>query len=515
MIFNKTKALIICMAFSGFFSLAYGQDAVPGEFIVCYKNEDSSFQALEKTSSKHNLKLHKAWKKINTYSLKTDFINQNNDAKILKDLRANPNVLFAEPNYYVKAQYLPLTSVDIKAPESWLIEPVDSAAPITVAVLDSGLDVEHPIFKNTGRLWSNIAEINGEDGVDDDGNGKIDDYNGWNFLDNNNNLMDESNHGTHVSGIVVGSTENIFSFSSSTNPRVQIMVLKFLNSAGIGTTSKAIDAIYYAINNGAKIINNSWGGPGYSRALHRTILDTFLKNILFVAAAGNGDKHGGTNNDELPLYPASYDVPNIISVGAIDDFGDLAKFSNFGPIGVDVVAPGFKIISTQPGGGFEFLTGTSMAAPFVSGLAALMVQKSPHFTGYQLKRDIINSVDKLPSLNGLIATEGRVNFEKAVQLAKQNTSEAAFLPEYNLVYSYFSRDLASLASRKEVKGFGCGKVQALYKNYNKNIGKNKFKFSQIFTIVFFLLPFLVVKMARSSFYRRKYKKYSFKVLRNS
>ncbi len=511
MTFNRAKAVIISMVFSSFFSWAHAQDAVPGEFLVHYKSGASPLQALKKASSRYNLRLYKAWEKINTYSLKAGFTNQSDDAKILKELRANPNVLFAEPNYYVKAQYLPLTPVDMKIPESWFVGPVDSVDPVVVAVIDSGLDVNHPIFKNTGRLWSNIAEVNGTFGVDDDGNGKIDDFNGWNFLNDNNSLIDHHSHGTHVSGIIVGSTENILSVSAEVRPRVEIMVLKFLDSRGAGNTSDAIDAIYYAINNGAKIINNSWGGPGYSRALHRAIVDTFLEKILFVAAAGNGELTGGfgANNDELPLYPASYDVPNILSVGAIDDNDNLAFFSNFGFIGVDVAAPGVDIHSAQPGGGLVPKSGTSMAAPFASGLGVLMAQVSPHFTGYQLKRDIMKSVDFLPKLSGRIATGGKLNFKKAVDLARKNTSEAEFLPEYNLVYSYFSRDLASLANKGESQGFGCGKVKAVYKSYNKNIGKNKFNFSQIFIVTLFLLPILVIQTVRARIYKQRYKSYGF------
>ncbi len=502
MTFIRFRTFIVCMVSLGYSSLGYTQDAVPGEFIVRYKSGVSSFQALGKTSSQHNLKLHKSWGKINTYSLKAGASAQADDAQTLRDLRENPDVLFAEPNYYVRAQYSPLTGADVRAPQSWSVG-FGTPAPITVAVLDSGLDVNHALFHNTGRLWSNVAEVNGSPGVDDDGNGYIDDFNGWNFLNNNNSLADGSGHGTHVAGIVVGSTEDISNVSEAIDPRVKVMVLKFLDGDGVGTTSDAIDAIYYAVDNGAKVLNNSWGGSGYSGALHEAIAYSFFQNTLFVAAAGNS----GTNNDQSPIYPASYDVPSVLAVGATDDSDDLVYFSNFGASTVDVAAPGVNIVSAAPGGGFVASSGTSMATPFTAGLAVLMAQEAPHFTGYQLKRDIMASVDVISGLSGSSITGGRVNFQTAVNLAQTNSSEAAFLPSYTPEYQYSSRDLASLNDGED-GGFGCGRVKALYKDHNQNVGKKDFNFSHIFMMLLFMLPLVALKKARSKEQRRRYKRYS-------
>ncbi|MGH1467895.1 MAG: S8 family peptidase [Bdellovibrionales bacterium] len=502
MAFIRFKTFIVCVVSLGYSVSGYSQDAVPGEFIVRYKSEVSSFQALGKTSTQHNLKLHKSWGKINTYSLKAGGSTQGDDAQTLKDLRENPDVLYAEPNYYVKAQYSPLTGADVMAPQSWSVG-FGSGAPVTVAVLDSGLNVNHSIFSNTGRLWSNLAEVNGSPGVDDDGNGYIDDFNGWNFLDGNNNLADGSGHGTHVAGIVVGSTEDISNVSNATSPRVKVMVLKFLDGDGVGTTSDAIDAIYYAVDNGAKILNNSWGGSGYSGALHEAIAYSFFQNTLFVAAAGNS----GTNNDQSPIYPASYDVPSVLSVGATDDSDDLVYFSNFGASTVDLAAPGVNIVSASPSGGFVASSGTSMATPFTAGLAVLMAQEAPHFTGYQLKRDMMNSVDTFASLNGSSITGGRVNFQSAVNLVVANSSEATYLPDYTPVYQYSSRDLASLNDGED-GGFGCGRVKELYKNHNQKMGKKDLNFSNIFMMLLFALPLLAVRRARSKEQKRRYKRYS-------
>lgn len=505
MAFIRFDKILVCLGFLLYSIMGLAQDAVHGEFIVRYKAGVSSFQALGKTSNRHNLKLHKSWSKINTYSLKAGSSvspDSSDDVKTLRDLRENPDVLYAEPNYYVRAQYSPLTKANVKAPQSWLVG-LRPSSPITVAVLDSGLDVTHEIFSGTNRLWSNAAEVSGSPGVDDDNNGYIDDFNGWNFLNGNNSLSDGSGHGTHVAGIVVGSTEYITSVSNATKPVVQVMVLKFLDGNGIGTTSDAIDAIYYAVDNGAKILNNSWGGEGYSEALHDAIAYSFFQNTLFVAAAGNR----GFDNDQFPIYPASYDVPSILSVSATNDNNMLASFSNYGVGSVDLSAPGVSIFSARQGGGLTLSSGTSMSAPFTAGLAALMSQEVPHFTGYQLRRDMMASVDTFEALTGSSVTGGRVNFRTAVALVQVNSSEAAFLPVYTPDYQYSSRELMSLSDVKD-GGFGCGRVKALYKSHNQNMGKSSFNLGHLFMMMFFILPILVVRHTRSKVQRRKYKRYS-------
>lgn len=509
MVFIKFKYILISSLLLGYSLVSSAQDAVPGEFIVRYKTGVSSFQALGKTSNRHNLKLHRSWTKINTHFLKTGVVgtlsktepSPADDAKTLRELRDDPEVLYAEPNYYVRASYVPLTGADVKAPESWP-SGLGVAAPITVAVLDSGVAVNHTLFNGTGRLWSNFAEVNGTPGVDDDGNGYVDDFNGWNFLGSNNNLSDGSGHGTHVAGIVVGATEDITAVSSGTDPRVKIMVLKFLDSDGVGTTSDAISAIYYAIDNGAKVLNNSWGGSGYSGALHEAIAYSFFQGTIFVAAAGNS----GANNDETPIFPAGYDVPSIVSVGATDDSDNLVYFSNYGAVSVDLAAPGVNIVSASPQGGFYSSSGTSMSTPFVAGLAALMSQEAPHFSGFQLKRDMMASVDVFPGLAGASVTGGRVNFQNAVALAKASSSEAAFLPEYTPSYDYSARDLASLGEGEE-GGFGCGRVNALYKSHNKQMQSNSLSLNHLFMMVLFILPVLAIRKSRSKIQQRRYKRY--------
>jgi len=489
---------------------AYGEDAVPGEFIVRYKSNKNTINSLSKTSLNQNIRLKKSWDNINTHFFKTSSKNTSmkDDADTLKNLREDPNVLFAEPNYLVRAQQLPYypTNSAIEAPESWSAG-VSSGNAITVAVLDSGLDIEHKVFNNTGRLWTNMQEMSGSPGVDDDGNGYIDDFHGWNFISNNNNLSDGSGHGTHVAGIVVSSTEDILNVSTANagGQRVQVMALKFLDSEGVGTTSDAINAIYYAVNNGAKVLNNSWGGNGYSGALHEAIAYSFFENTVFVAAAGNK----GANNDQIPIFPANYDVPNVISVGASDDSDSIAYFSNYGS-SVHVSAPGVNILSTASGGDHDDYyssSGTSMSTPFVSGLAALMAREAPHFSGFQLKRDILNSATVVSKLATANSASARVNFRLAVSLASANSSEATFNPDYTPNYDYSSRELASLNDGED-GGFGCGRVKNLYKSQNEKNKFGKIGFKHFLMTLALFMPFVLIAFVRArTSYKRKYERY--------
>jgi len=507
---HKTSVLtFIVVLFYALMSQA--QDAVPGEFIVRYKAGKNSISSLGKTSLNQNVRLERSWNAINTHHFKTGSSNADSksDAETLKDLRSDPNVLSAEPNYLVHAQqasFFP-TNAPIEAPESWTEAVNLSASPVTVAVLDSGLNTEHQVFKNTGRLWNNQAEINGATGVDDDGNGYIDDYHGWNFISNNNNLSDGSGHGTHVSGIVVSSTEDLLNISpaSAGSQRVQVMVLKFLDAEGVGTTSSAINAIYYAVRNGAKVLNNSWGGSGYSAALHEAIAYTFFEDALFVAAAGNS----ASNNDQSPIFPANYDVPNVISVGATDDSDNIAYFSNFGQT-VHISAPGFNILSTAAGGDSDeyfSLSGTSMSTPFVSGLAALMLQEAPQFSGFQLKRDILASADLVANLSSANATSSRVNFRSAVNLAIANSGEANFKPDYTPNYNLSSRELAS-TDESDSGGLGCGRVKSLYKSQNQKIESGELGAKEVFMALMLFMPFALISILRARLsYKRRYERY--------
>ena len=230
----------------------------------------------------------------------------------------------------------------INAPQAW--NQTEGLASVLVAVIDSGVDVTHPDLAN--NIWRNPGEV-AANGRDDDGNGYVDDVVGWDFAMGDANPDDDSFHGTHVAGTIgaVGGNGGLVGVA----PKVKVMALKTLSPYG-GSTSASIYAIDYARRMGAQVINASWGSYGYSNALRDAIARAGQANILFVAASGNGDAYGrGMDSDRSPMFPAGYDLPNIISVAATGQSDRLAGFSNYGRATVDIAAPGEGIASTVPG----------------------------------------------------------------------------------------------------------------------------------------------------------------------
>ncbi|MDY6844141.1 MAG: S8 family serine peptidase [Thermodesulfobacteriota bacterium] len=270
----------------------------------------------------------------------------------------DPNVEYAEPNYYCYATITPddeyfenlwgihnsgqtvngrsgIVDADIDVPEAW--DTITGSSNVIVAVIDSGVDYVHPDLSD--NIWINQGEIS-ENGIDDDGNGYLDDVVGWDFVDGDNMPLDSDNHGTHVAGTIAAVGNNsigITGVSWSAN----IIVLRFLNAFGVGYTSDAIYAIEYANENGAHVINCSWGSSGYSQALKDAI---DASPAVVVCAAGNTY----SDNDTDPHYPSSYESSNIIAVAATNQDDELASFSNYGMSSVDVAAPGTNIYSTVP-----------------------------------------------------------------------------------------------------------------------------------------------------------------------
>src|SRR5439155_11725125 len=205
-----------------------------------------------------------------------------------------------------------------------------------------------------------------------DGNGYVDDWRGWDFVNNDNNPVDDHNHGTHVSG-TIGAIGNNGMGVVGINWNVKIMALKFLDASGSGTTANAVKAVLYAKDKGALATNNSWGGDDFSQALLDAITQADAAGSLFVAAAGNSY----ASNDTTPNYPSSYDVPNVIAVAATDSSDAKALFSNYGKKSVDLGAPGVNILSTIRGNTYAYFDGTSMATPHVTGSAALVKAAFP------------------------------------------------------------------------------------------------------------------------------------------
>jgi len=290
---------------------------------------------------------------------------------------------------------------DVDAPEAWNTTTGDTGT--VVAVIDQGVDINHPDLKN--NIWTNSGETAGN-GVDDDRNDYVDDVNGWDFYRNDSSVYDSGDgdtHGTHVAGTIAAEGNNNLGVVG-VNWKAKIMPLKFLGPDG-GYTSDAVEALNYAVNKGVKISNNSWGGGGKSQALLDAINKADTAGHLFVAAAGND----GVNNDNTNHYPSSYNSPNVISVAATNNKDALAGFSNYGATSVDLSAPGVGILSTLPGNTYGSYSGTSMATPHVTGVAALLKSRNPSADDAQLKDYILKSVDQKNNLQGRMVTGGRAN----------------------------------------------------------------------------------------------------------
>jgi len=350
-------------------------------------------------------------------------------AAVMEFLGQDHRTARVEPDYRVSLSELPN---DPRFSELWGLRNLNSNNDINVApvwdkttgsrdvvvgVIDSGIDCTHPDL--AANCWVNPGEdgsdSNGKNkrtnGVDDDGNGYIDDWRGWNFINETNNAMDDNKHGTHVAG-TIGAIGNNAEGVVGVNWQVSLVPLKFLGSSGSGYLSDAIEAIDYATKMKFFATNNSWGGGGYSDLMVQVIERANSAGILFVAAAGN---HAG-DNDKNPSYPSSYESSNIIAVAATTSTGRLTSFSCYGKNSVDVAAPGDSILSTVPGGSYASLRGTSMATPHVTGALALLKAQFPNEMGQTLRNRLFQSVSLLPDTTdaGKIKSGGVINVAKAL-----------------------------------------------------------------------------------------------------
>jgi hypothetical protein len=357
---------------------------------------------------------------------------------------ADPNVEYAEPNYIRRTSMTvpndPLFSqqwslhntivsgADIDITGAWDIH--TGSGRTVIAFLDTGIDYNHPDLVD--NIWTNSDEVPGN-GIDDDDNGFIDDWRGWNFVrcaqfhfdgtcvvskTQDNDPMDDSGHGTHVAGIVGAMGSNAIGIAGIIWD-VQLMPLKILDATGSGTITDEIEAIQYAISKNAQVINMSFNGPSFSHAEFDALDAAKNDGVLVIAAAGNGGGDNiGDSNDLIPQYPASYNLPNIISVAATNSNDGIASFSNFGLNSVSVAAPGVAILSTFPTSfdptGYISMTGTSMSAAHVSGLTGLLRDFYPDFSFSQIRGIVLRYVDVLTSLQGLVLTNGRINVHKAL-----------------------------------------------------------------------------------------------------
>lgn len=289
--------------------------------------------------------------------------------------------------------------IDIDAQRAWEIE--TGSRDVVVAVIDTGVNYNNPDLQP--NIFVNEAEKNGTPGVDDDGNGYVDDIYGYDFAKNDADPMDVYGHGTHCAG-TIGAAANNGDGVVGVAWNVRILPIRFLGDDGGGSLANAILSIDYAIKMKATIMSNSWGGGGFSQALMDAIIRAKDAGILFVAAAGNDSN----DNDSAPQYPASYQVDNVVSVAAIDPSGAMADFSNYGKTKVHIAAPGVNILSYTMRG-LESWSGTSMATPHVSGVATLLYSQDMTQSYMTVKNRMLASARVLPSLRGRVSTAGMVN----------------------------------------------------------------------------------------------------------
>lgn len=420
--------------------------------------------------------------------------------ELLRAYSQREDIEYAEPNYLQYAHARPndprftelyglynlgqtggIPDADIDATDAWNIQTGDLNT--LIAVIDSGIHYLHEDLVE--NVWTNPHEVLGN-GIDDDQNGYIDDIHGWNFVYNNNEPLDYIPHGTHVSGTIAAVGNNGIGVTGVAW-RTKIMALSFLHPfAGSGSTSNAAAAILYATHMGAKIANNSWGGTKFSQVILDAISYANDQGMLFVASAGNSNK----DVDVVPVYPCSYDLPNIICVAATDSSDGLAQFissnsgSNYGAASVDLGAPGLDVLSTIPppefqccydapdNTGYRLMSGTSMAAPHVSGGAALLLSQFPGLTAVEIKNIIMSSVDTIPSLVGKTVTGGRLNIYNAIQYPRPdlivsniNVSDVSSAGE-DILISYSVYNQGNLAADRTLISFYLVPIQG---NQNQGV----------------------------------------------
>jgi subtilisin family serine protease len=432
----KVRKAIFFILVSLYVNQAFTLDYIPGEYVIKLKaNKFYSLAALKAEFKAITIR------KISNEHLTIVRDKSENVTNVVRELESLPDVEIAEPNYIYELSvtpndpdYLRLWSLnnsgqtdgwnrpgrlglDIGAEKAWDI--TIGSKNVIVAVIDSGLNYNHPDIKE--NLWTNETEANGKAGVDDDNNGYVDDIHGYDFVNSDSDPIDDHGHGTHVSNII-GAKGNQGLGIAGINWNVSIMPLKFATAEGKGNLEASIKAIQYAVKMGARVLNNSWGNNNYSEILEKTIKESSDKNVLFVAAAGNSSR----DNDLQPIYPASYKVANIMSVAGLTIHGYLGGFSCYGKESVHIAAPGDAIYSLW-NDKYKEMTGTSMAAPHVSGVAALLLAKEPQLSALEIKERLMRTSVPLGGLRNKVASAGMVNAFYALtnQLAPADVMDPA------------------------------------------------------------------------------------------
>lgn len=422
-----------------------GTSRIPGELVVKLRGSPSGGP---ETSSVHSLRdglqrIAGSARILELQPFRTDarFVrvrleNDGDLAGVLSAFSGDPRIEYSEPNYLYRSLEMPpgrpndrdldrawhlinqgqadsagtvgLAGIDVGVAPLWE-RGLTGSRKVVVAVIDTGIQWDHPDLSQ--NLYTNPGEsgLLAGNGIDDDGNGLVDDVHGWSFASGSGDSADDQGHGTHCAGII-GARGNNLEGIPGVNWQVSLMPIKFLDAQGGGTLQHAVEAIQYAIRMKADVLSNSWGGGGQSKALADAIRQARDAGILFVAAAGND----GSSNELNPTYPASYPIENIVSVAAINNQGKLAAFSNYGSKSVHVAAPGVKVYSTYIGAAYDSLSGTSMACPQVAGVAALMLAADSGLSHLELKDRLIRTSVPIKGLRGKVLSGGMVSAANAV-----------------------------------------------------------------------------------------------------
>ena len=398
--------------------ISINKDYVDNQIIVklkqgLNKNTKSSIMQELNAKIKHKFKTFDAelW----------EITNKQEDLKtIINNLQQNPNIEYAELNYITKISDIPndehfgkqwgLRNIqqfggkydaDIDIDQAWNV--TLGCSSVLVGIIDTGIDYNHEDLHNS--VWTNPNEIPNND-IDDDNNGYVDDYYGYDFVNNDGNPMDDHYHGTHCAGVIAAEYNNEIGVSGIA-PNARVVALKAFDSQGYSNVALEIEAIEYATLMNINLTNNSWGSSNYSQTLKNVIEENARP---FIASAGNSSN----NNDNIPYYPSGYDLPNVISVAATDKNDNLASFSNYGLSTVDIAAPGVYIYSCKLNNGYVFKDGTSMAAPHVSGVVALMLSMNLSLSPEYIRQTIIQNADYISNLQGKCVANGRLNAYKVL-----------------------------------------------------------------------------------------------------
>lgn len=358
------------------------------------------------------------------YVLDLENPSRENVIDTIEKLKAMPNIEYAEPNYNVYEFFEPNDTyyqngkqavLDlIGAKKLWDFD-ID-CSDVTVGVMDSGIQTNHEDLID--NIWVNTGEIVG-DGIDNDGNGYIDDIYGWNCGDSNGDVSYVSNHGVHVAGIVSAVTDNSKGVASVAR-NAKIAPIKIFNSSGKSTLSYIIEGINYAKKNDINIINCSFGGAGWgstSVSIVKSAIEA-VPDIFFVIAAGNiATSTPQPDNDQTAVYPSQLtkDLDNVISVANTTSSDELSSTSHYGATSVDIAAPGTGIYSTIPTSSYGTMSGTSMATPMVASAVAVMRAVNPNISAKEIKETLCSSSDKLSTLTGKVISGGRLNAYNAVK----------------------------------------------------------------------------------------------------